>query len=193
MNKNYPDLRVIKTRQCIHNALVDLLTEKNFADITVTEISARAMINRKTFYRHYQTVSDALTAVETDILESFINNNKNNNSCLKIDMMLSHISSLVEENKETLSKMISFTPELLQTGRFKELLCRATEVALKNIGGLSDQQMIKDISKFLVSGIISIYSDWLMSEYQEPLDQITQTIQKMIFGALRVFVSEEKL
>lgn len=48
------DLRVIKTRRAIEDAFVDLLLEKGFANITVQDIADRALINRKTFYGHYQ-------------------------------------------------------------------------------------------------------------------------------------------
>ena len=46
------DLRIVKTRTNIKNSLIDLLAEKNVSKITVTELAEKAMINRKTFYRH---------------------------------------------------------------------------------------------------------------------------------------------
>ena len=48
---NPTDLRVIKTRQAIRIALISLLSEKELSDITISELSARAQVNRKTFYR----------------------------------------------------------------------------------------------------------------------------------------------
>ena len=55
---NPTDLRVIKTRQAIRIALISLLSEKELSDITISELSARAQVNRKTFYRHYRSISD---------------------------------------------------------------------------------------------------------------------------------------
>ncbi|MEM1485931.1 TetR family transcriptional regulator [Oscillospiraceae bacterium PP1C4] len=52
MNQN--DLRVIKTRKNIQTALIILLQKKNFSKITVQDILNQAMINRTTFYKHYQ-------------------------------------------------------------------------------------------------------------------------------------------
>ena len=54
---NATDLRIIKTRRTIRNALVDLMSEKELSAVTISELSARAEINRKTFYRHYRTIS----------------------------------------------------------------------------------------------------------------------------------------
>ena len=51
MNTN--DLRVIKTKKHIEDALIDLLYQKDFHAITVQDILDTALINRSTFYKHY--------------------------------------------------------------------------------------------------------------------------------------------
>ena len=41
-------------------ALLDLLSEKDFEFITVKEVCSRAGVSRSTFYLHYETVGDLL-------------------------------------------------------------------------------------------------------------------------------------
>lgn len=53
-----PDIRIIKTRQAIKNAMIDLLQEKSFDLITTTELVKRAGISRSSFYTHYQDKYD---------------------------------------------------------------------------------------------------------------------------------------
>lgn len=48
------DLRVRRTEMMIQEALISLIAEKGFDTITVGDIAERAMINRATFYRHYE-------------------------------------------------------------------------------------------------------------------------------------------
>jgi AcrR family transcriptional regulator len=48
-----PDRRVQRTRQLLHNALVDLIKEKGFDAITIQDITERANLGRTTFYLHY--------------------------------------------------------------------------------------------------------------------------------------------
>ena len=48
------DPRVIRTRNLILQAFEGLLTEKNFANISVQDVTDRAQINRATFYAHFQ-------------------------------------------------------------------------------------------------------------------------------------------
>jgi AcrR family transcriptional regulator len=47
------DPRILRTRQMLTCALGELLTEKEFADISVQEISDRSTVNRATFYDHF--------------------------------------------------------------------------------------------------------------------------------------------
>lgn len=52
------DLRVVKTKQAIESAFVQLLTEKQYSSITIQNILDLAHINRKTFYSHYRDKCD---------------------------------------------------------------------------------------------------------------------------------------
>ncbi len=48
------DPRITRTRRLLQNALTELLSEKNFPDITVGDIADRATVNRATFYAHFE-------------------------------------------------------------------------------------------------------------------------------------------
>jgi AcrR family transcriptional regulator len=60
------DPRVRRTRQWLHQALLELMREKNFEAITVQDIAERADVNRGTFYAHfvdkYALLEDAMRA-----------------------------------------------------------------------------------------------------------------------------------
>ena len=66
------DLRTIKTRKAIKEAFIDLLSDTDINKITVTTISERAMINRKTFYLHYETIEDLISEFLNEIADEFI-------------------------------------------------------------------------------------------------------------------------
>ncbi|AMJ41489.1 TetR/AcrR family transcriptional regulator [Anaerotignum propionicum] len=52
------DLRIIKTRRAIYNALIELLHKKGVNKITVSELAKKAEINKGTFYLHYSDIYD---------------------------------------------------------------------------------------------------------------------------------------
>lgn len=48
-----PDRRVRRTQKSLHEALIALLLEKNYDELTVQEILDRADVGRSTFYMHF--------------------------------------------------------------------------------------------------------------------------------------------
>jgi AcrR family transcriptional regulator len=68
LRENNTDLRVVRTKESIRDALVELIEEKGFEAITVKDITIRAKINRGTFYAHYQDKFDLMTKCEEEIM-----------------------------------------------------------------------------------------------------------------------------
>lgn len=54
------DAQVRRTKEWMLEALVSLMQEKDFSRITVSEIAQLADMDRRTFYRHYQSKEDIL-------------------------------------------------------------------------------------------------------------------------------------
>ncbi|GCE28331.1 TetR family transcriptional regulator [Dictyobacter alpinus] len=57
------DLRIRRTHKFLQEAMIELIAEKGFEAITVGDIAERAMINRATFYRHYQDKYDLVAGI----------------------------------------------------------------------------------------------------------------------------------
>ncbi len=70
--KPYTDPRIIRTRQLIRDAFVQLLQEKDIEKITVNSIAERATINRVTFYLHYRDIPDMLEKMADDMIEVIV-------------------------------------------------------------------------------------------------------------------------
>lgn len=60
-----------KVRRQITDALFSLMHEKNFADITVTEIIRRAGVARVSYYRNFSSKEKVLTGLIDDVLQRF--------------------------------------------------------------------------------------------------------------------------
>lgn len=64
------DPRIHKTKLAIRNALFSLMKKKNISDITISEVSALAEINRKSFYNHYNNLQDVLYEYQEEYLSA---------------------------------------------------------------------------------------------------------------------------
>lgn len=63
------DRRILKSQEAIKNAFIELMSEKNFDQITIQNISDRANVGRRTIYHHYMDKYDLLDK----IIEEHIN------------------------------------------------------------------------------------------------------------------------
>lgn len=63
------DRRILKTQESMKKAVIELMTEKNFDEITIQDIADRANINRGTIYLHYRDKFDLLDK----LIEAHIN------------------------------------------------------------------------------------------------------------------------
>jgi AcrR family transcriptional regulator len=57
------DKRILRTRQWLSKAFLELLEEKGLQKMTVQDITDRANVNRATFYAHYEDKYDLFNAI----------------------------------------------------------------------------------------------------------------------------------
>lgn len=188
------DLRVVKTRAAIKSSLIGLMSEKQLADITVSELAQKAQVNRKTFYRHYSSVAQVRAELENDVLSEFAEiMRQQNTSCFDIGMVFRDITALIMQRREYYSKLLKLNPELFSQGRVKAMLRRTIEVSLRGVGGITDKSVLEAVSGFIVSGVLSLYSDWFDGGCTGSIEQITETACRMTKSGLSAFISDEKL
>lgn len=63
------DRRIIKSQEAIKKAVIELMSEKTFNQITIQDISDRANVSRRTIYLHYMDKFDLLDK----LIEAHIN------------------------------------------------------------------------------------------------------------------------
>lgn len=68
------DLRARRTKKCIENAFLELRKKKPIEKISVKEIADVAMINKATFYNHFESVFDLSDKMENEAIENVIKN-----------------------------------------------------------------------------------------------------------------------
>ncbi len=70
------DLRIRRTHKFLQEAMIELINERGFDAITVGDIAERAMINRATFYRHYQDKYDLVAKIFEETTSELVENMK---------------------------------------------------------------------------------------------------------------------
>ncbi|WP_125767193.1 TetR/AcrR family transcriptional regulator [Lapidilactobacillus wuchangensis] len=66
-----PDLRVQKTEKALANALIELLQQFSFTEITIDQICQQAIVGRSTFYNHYVDKYELMAKISNDEAQHF--------------------------------------------------------------------------------------------------------------------------
>lgn len=104
------DLRVIKTKKMLYQALISLLTKKSFDKIKITDICQEALINRSTFYAHYDDKYDLLEDLfESERLDFLISADDDGKSSLTKESLLRLTSlfiDMLDENRDKFNAIL---------------------------------------------------------------------------------------
>jgi AcrR family transcriptional regulator len=72
VNQTKSDRRSLRTQQALMDALIVLLAEKQYDEISINDIVSRANVGRSTFYMHYQAKDDLLKSGFERVLDTLM-------------------------------------------------------------------------------------------------------------------------
>ena len=146
------DRRKRKTRKAIFDACVSLMQEKEFQNITVNEIVARADINRGTFYLHFVDKYDMMNSFENEMIGKIE------------DVILNNIPKKQFEELFIQSRYDTVVEILKCYEQNKELL----HLLMRSSHSASFQAKLRDKLKFVVTE--KIFPNFENLELQIPTD-----------------------
>ena len=187
---NPTDLRVIKTRQAIRIALISLLSEKELSDITISELSARAQVNRKTFYYHFEDIFSLLKwTLDQEALCMFGKYDLVSQRRDAVDFALDYISS----NHDILHNIVhsigrSELSRYFYNDIYEPIHNLVCEAVKKHSVTAEDSYQVF-LSRFLTEAIAGILLDCIerdMGDRKKLAEYIAATITGAILGSLGV-------
>lgn len=107
------DRRQRKTREAIFKAFTELLSQKDFNNITVGEIIERADVGRATFYAHFETKDYLLKELCSELFchifdaEYGEHNHKHIFDCDVTDSVFLHLFKHLQKNDNQILELLS--------------------------------------------------------------------------------------
>lgn len=112
------DPRILRTRQLLKNALVDLLQQMDIEKISVNLLAERATINRVTFYLHYKDIPDMLKMMADDMIE-------------EISVVLNKASSDQELTEQfDFQGMVCFLEYIAENAKFYKIVLGSKQISI---------------------------------------------------------------
>lgn len=72
MKKNQTHPAAATSKNMLAQGLMDLLHQKSFQDITITELCASSQIARRTFYRNFDVIEDVISYYVSEVMHEFL-------------------------------------------------------------------------------------------------------------------------
>ena len=167
-----------KRQSEVEKILLDLMKEKRYEDITVTEISERANMPRKSFYRYFDSKDDVMqsllyhTMCEFDTARIVDTSRKLRNEFEEFFMFWKSKRDLLEAFDKS--------------GHIGLLFESATNYAMREFSDvekyLSDSETGEKVLayQFVVSGLMTMTINWYRSGFAESLPNIARAATKII-------------
>lgn len=191
------DKRIRKTKRYIKQTLIEVLTEKPFEQITVTELCKRADISRITFYAHYNDKFALVDEMFAEMLESatrdYRNSQKENNPaddtiqtfCNLLDCIL----NLYNENMSLLMyTTIDKNPYLYYM--FYSYIVRNVElVIIHRDEAIKPKYSIKQVSGFICNSLWAFISE--AQTEGNIINMVRKDAKKVLTGILEANIVTE--
>lgn len=178
------DLRVRRTLEAIRRSFEELMLEKDFEKITVTELAGRAMINKKTFYAYYPSLDDLLAEIQDELSEEFAERTKDY-TFRDIDKLTREFF-LFSEEKGPFYEKITCTDSIIRN----RMIRNVTKANDRKYSDLKQYTVYEQnlIRTFANSATLSIYKQWIEDGKKVPVERIIELTTTMINDGLKQII-----
>jgi len=175
------DRRSQRTRYLLSAALVELIREKDYSNITVGEIIKRANVGRSTFYAHYRD-KDSLFVGEMDRVIEVLSHRIPNQEESPFFPSLGLFRHVGEEYE--LYKALLWTPgiDLLIKHMQKSLSQRVEEVLHKS--GRDLDVPIPILASFIVGSFLTLLKWWLENKMVYSPEEMEKIFRKLTLAGI---------
>lgn len=176
------DRRQRKSREAIFSAFTELLSKKDFGQITVGEIIARADVGRATFYAHFET-KDALLQSLCEELFCHIFDAMNGESnahrhifgCEAPDSVFLHLFRHLEKNDNNILKLLASQNNDLFLLYFKNGLQRLIKERWDEFSSQKSEKIPEDL---WITHISSVFVEtvrwWVDTDMRQTPETVTE-------------------
>ena len=181
------DRRQRKTREAIFDALVELLSKKDFNSITVGEIIEKADIGRATFYSHFETkeylLKELCQELFCHIFDSVENSHEHRHifDCESPDSVFLHLFQHLQKNDNNILDLLSCRNNELFLRYFKTNLQRLVKNQLSQFDSPKNKNLPES---FRINHISSVFVETVLWWVKNGMKESPETITEYFFSVV---------
>lgn len=172
------DKRSKRTRAWLLEALLELIRTKDYAEISVTELTEKADVARQTFYRNYESMDEILLSKMDEILGGYIGlvlSKPKVEEEVNWDFEVKQLVYMCQQNKALFRAFQKAGLSLQAQDKLSEFFLIFHKNTQK-IGELDEYN--RYLVYNLVGGIFMVLSKWLEDDMNTPIGIIIDIFRK---------------
>lgn len=177
------DERVVRTRQQLDLAFVELLHRRAYGNIRVSDITKRAGVGRATFYAHYSSKDELLRSQFERIVAPMLAITPSDACLLDISAFLAHVQGMPRIYKALVGAEAGAGPRIM-----RDCFEKRVSQALDARGGrlqaddLALQRAI--VARTVASSLLAAVECWAESNMSQPRQEVQTIFSKLVGGGL---------
>lgn len=168
------------TKRLVREALLELLQTKDIKDVSVSELCARADINRTTFYNHYAGTHEVLAEIEDGFMGQLLDAGAGPRGEDGLEKYIEAICAKLQQNREVALLLLANGADPRFPARFLE--AQGCEAILRDAGGLHPRTRAEAdlLARYLCAGACSLVCSWLEAGCVQTPRQVAEILASVI-------------
>ncbi len=178
------DLRIVKTKASLYRGLMELMKNNTFESIKVSEICSASLINRSTFYDHFNDKFELLQSLISDMREELTQSLMINIDTDNIKEYYMELMKVLLDHVDKHKNIYSAVVKINSNSIAKDMLIGAL---LNSISAEVDENFINEtgiptrtLVLFYASGIMNIILDELIDPSKFDKNALYNTLDTLI-------------
>ena len=190
------DLRVKKTKLLIRNAFISLAKEQSYQKISVKDLCDKAMINRNTFYLHYENKDDLVKELINETINKYkdsflplVANFFINIKLKDIDGFAANIASILAILYDDIELYRIILSDDYLVGYFRTVEGSYEKNIISFLNIRSPRSRL--VFRYIMSGCAGILTDWIV-KHTLSIEETSELIAKLVIENLYFFNEENR-
>lgn len=184
------DLRVQRTKKAILDTFFSLLEEKHFSNITIIDICEKALINRGTFYTHFEDKNQLLEKIVYDMMMNFDAEvdkvHGDSDMVVYYNDMFDVSLGFIYENRARIKTLVTKADESIL---FNQVHAIIKNNIMKKVGRLpaTTEVTLEILAEFFAGGLIQVIEWWVTTDCVVPAEKIKDELYSLVKDILAKF------
>jgi AcrR family transcriptional regulator len=162
----------------LKEAFLRILADKPYDQISVSDVTREADLNRGTFYAHFENMDDLLRSTMADFSEqvsALMDQSLGDGFLVDPMPVLSRIGGYLGQDRVLFRKLVTSTSVEPFIDALRKMFCDKIRGRLGKASPATDPTFDLVATEYLTSGVLGAYRSWLAGDYgDETIDELNQ-------------------